>query len=100
LVEVRFIKKLLRTCLVDVAALIVDSALLRHESRGLHTSLDYPRTLATALFTVLTPEPHNRPPPFPSFPYSGIAMQTSSIKTVTSAIALVRMDCLSPSSVW
>ena len=42
--------------LVDVAALIVDSALLRHESRGLHYSLDYPNTLPTALPTVLTPD--------------------------------------------
>ncbi len=32
--------------LVDVASLIVNSALTRHESRGLHYSLDYPETLA------------------------------------------------------
>jgi L-aspartate oxidase len=48
--------------LVDVAALIVDSALLRHESRGLHASLDYPDTLPNALPTVLTPAPHDRRP--------------------------------------
>jgi L-aspartate oxidase len=48
--------------LVDVAALIVDSALLRHESRGLHTSLDYPHTLPTALPTILTPAPHDQRP--------------------------------------
>ncbi|MGB6054644.1 MAG: FAD-binding protein, partial [Burkholderiaceae bacterium] len=41
--------------LVDVAWLIVNSALTRHESRGLHYSLDYPETLAKALPTVLTP---------------------------------------------
>ncbi len=41
--------------LVDVAALIVNSALTRHESRGLHYSLDYPETLAKALPTVLAP---------------------------------------------
>ena len=41
--------------LVDVAALIVNSALMRHESRGLHYSLDYPQTLAKALPTVLAP---------------------------------------------
>jgi L-aspartate oxidase len=46
--------------LVDVAALIVDSALLRHESRGLHSSLDYPDTLPNALPTILTPEPNDR----------------------------------------
>ncbi len=41
--------------LVDVAALIVASALTRHESRGLHYSLDWPRTQEQALPTVLSP---------------------------------------------
>ena len=41
--------------LVDVANLIVNSALQRHESRGLHFSRDYPETLAKALPTILTP---------------------------------------------
>ncbi|WLI91303.1 L-aspartate oxidase [Massilia sp. R2A-15] len=41
--------------LVDVAALIVNSALSRHESRGLHFSRDYPNTLPKALPSVLTP---------------------------------------------
>jgi L-aspartate oxidase len=41
--------------LVDVAALIVESAMARHESRGLHYSLDWPQTLAQALPTVLSP---------------------------------------------
>jgi L-aspartate oxidase len=41
--------------LVDVAALIVQSALSRHESRGLHFSRDYPATLPKALPSVLTP---------------------------------------------
>ena len=39
-----------------VASLIVRSAMQRHESRGLHYSLDYPETLPTAEDTVLTPE--------------------------------------------
>ena len=43
--------------LVDVAALIVNSALTRHESRGLHFSRDYPETLPKALPSVLTPPP-------------------------------------------
>lgn len=43
--------------LVQVADLIVMSALMRHESRGLHYSRDYPETLAIAKPTVLTP-PH------------------------------------------
>ena len=43
--------------LVDVASLIVNSALSRHESRGLHYSRDYPNTLPKALPSVLTP-PH------------------------------------------
>lgn len=41
--------------LVDVASLIVDSALSRRESRGLHFSQDYPETLPKALPTVLSP---------------------------------------------
>jgi L-aspartate oxidase len=39
--------------LVDAADLIVQSALLRKESRGLHYSLDYPATLAKAEPTVI-----------------------------------------------
>lgn len=42
--------------LVEVASLIVNSALMRHESRGLHFSRDYPDTLPKALPSVLTPE--------------------------------------------
>ncbi|KAF3999135.1 L-aspartate oxidase [Glaciimonas immobilis] len=42
--------------LVQVAALIIESALSRRESRGLHYSQDYPETLAKALPTVLTPD--------------------------------------------
>jgi L-aspartate oxidase len=41
--------------LVDVASLIVNSALQRRESRGLHFSRDYPETLPKALPSVLTP---------------------------------------------
>ncbi len=41
--------------LVEVASLIVSSALQRRESRGLHYSLDYPDTLPKALPTVLAP---------------------------------------------
>ncbi len=41
--------------LVDVAALIVECARARHESRGLHYSRDWPETLPKALPTVLTP---------------------------------------------
>jgi len=41
--------------LVLSAELIVQSALSRHESRGLHYSKDYPYTLPQALPTVLTP---------------------------------------------
>ncbi|WDZ98238.1 L-aspartate oxidase [Herbaspirillum sp. WKF16] len=39
--------------LVDVAQLIVNSALMRKESRGLHFSQDYPRTLPRATPTIL-----------------------------------------------
>lgn len=42
--------------LVDVASLIVNSALSRRESRGLHFSRDYPDTLPKALPTVLSPK--------------------------------------------
>jgi len=41
--------------LVEVAELIVRSALSRRESRGLHYSRDYPDTLPKALPSVLTP---------------------------------------------
>jgi len=41
--------------LVDVADLIVRSALHRHESRGLHYTLDYPEMLAEAKDTILVP---------------------------------------------
>ncbi|GAB4203555.1 MAG: L-aspartate oxidase [Tibeticola sp.] len=41
--------------LVQVADLIVRSAQLRHESRGLHASRDYPTKLPRALDTVLAP---------------------------------------------
>ncbi|MDF3036989.1 MAG: nadB [Paucimonas sp.] len=41
--------------LVEVASLIVNSALSRRESRGLHYSRDYPATLPKALPTVLSP---------------------------------------------
>ena len=41
--------------LLEVADLIVRSALSRHESRGLHFTLDYPDTLAEARDTILVP---------------------------------------------
>ncbi len=41
--------------LVESASLIVKSALLRNESRGLHCSRDYPETLPKALPSVLVP---------------------------------------------
>ncbi|MFA6015513.1 MAG: L-aspartate oxidase [Gallionellaceae bacterium] len=41
--------------LVLSADLIVQSALSRHESRGLHFSKDYPETLPNAATTILTP---------------------------------------------
>jgi L-aspartate oxidase len=42
--------------LVDVAGLIVRSALTRQESRGLHYTLDYPDLLPEAVDTVLVPK--------------------------------------------
>ncbi|MEO6292844.1 MAG: L-aspartate oxidase [Burkholderiaceae bacterium] len=44
--------------LVQVADLIVQSAMQRRESRGLHFSRDYPDLAETALPTVLTPPVH------------------------------------------
>ncbi len=41
--------------LLQSADLIVRSALARHESRGLHYTLDYPRMAAAAKDTVLIP---------------------------------------------
>ena len=41
--------------LVEVADLIIRSALRRHESRGLHFNLDYPKLLAHPKDTVLVP---------------------------------------------
>ena len=41
--------------LVEVADLIVRSALSRHESRGLHYTLDWPETASEAVDTVLMP---------------------------------------------
>ena len=41
--------------LVEVADLIIRSALGRHESRGLHYTLDYPETAKEAVDTVLVP---------------------------------------------
>jgi L-aspartate oxidase len=41
--------------LLQSADLIVRSALRRKESRGLHYTTDYPKTLAKAVDTVLAP---------------------------------------------
>ncbi|RME03833.1 MAG: L-aspartate oxidase [Planctomycetota bacterium] len=43
--------------LITVAELIVESALQRKESRGLHYTLDYPHTLPQPKDTILTPQP-------------------------------------------
>ena len=42
--------------LAQVAELIIRSALLRAESRGLHFTLDYPELAATAVDTVIAPD--------------------------------------------
>ena len=47
--------------LVDVASMIVESALLRKESRGLHYNSDYPATFPKAMPTVLTPVKRRTP---------------------------------------
>ena len=41
--------------LAQVAELIIRSAMLRHESRGLHYTLDYPEQLPVARDTILVP---------------------------------------------
>ena len=41
--------------IIEVADLIVRCALSRHESRGLHYTLDYPELAAEARDTVLVP---------------------------------------------
>jgi L-aspartate oxidase len=41
--------------LVEVADLIIRSSLHRHESRGLHYTLDYPEMEAQAKDTILVP---------------------------------------------
>jgi L-aspartate oxidase len=41
--------------LVEVARLIIRSALSRHESRGLHYTLDFPDMAAEARDTILVP---------------------------------------------
>ncbi|MCE9614148.1 MAG: L-aspartate oxidase [Lentisphaerae bacterium] len=43
--------------IADVADLIIRSAQLRHESRGLHYTLDYPETAAVAVDTVISDGP-------------------------------------------
>ncbi|MDN5516827.1 MAG: L-aspartate oxidase, partial [Pseudomonas sp.] len=44
-----------------VAELMISSAMQRHESRGLHYTLDYPEQLAEARDTILTPLPQAQP---------------------------------------
>lgn len=42
--------------LAQVAELMIESAMKRHESRGLHYTLDYPDQLPVAQDTVLVPD--------------------------------------------
>lgn len=49
--------------LVDCAELVVRSALMRHESRGLHYSRDFPAALPVSFPTVLTRPAHSEPRP-------------------------------------
>ena len=44
--------------LVQTAKIIVESALLRKESRGLHFTLDYPEQVESADNSVITKNPH------------------------------------------
>ncbi|MCK4710268.1 MAG: FAD-binding protein, partial [Gammaproteobacteria bacterium] len=48
--------------LVVVAELIIRSALARHESRGLHYTLDFPQTNEQAEVTILTPDKKQEKP--------------------------------------
>ena len=54
--------------LVHVAELIVRSALMRRESRGLHYTLDYPQTAAEAVPSIVHPaaDPLDVLQPFPA----------------------------------
>lgn len=56
--------------LVDVAALIVASALARRESRGLHYSRDFPQAAGNPAPTVLAPRASRRGPASPAIPQS------------------------------
>ena len=60
--------------LVATADLIVRSAMLRHESRGLHFSRDYPRQLPVARDTVLQ---GGLNPAFPAAPDSAARRATA-----------------------